>query len=161
LAAACAVIAILSVELAAAPGIAWADEAWEATKPTQNQPSLAPAPAKTNASAVSAAPSPSRWARVPAWQKVLGVGAILTGLAAVGTGAYLLWLDGQNACSPSATKPGGSSCAYPEHQTALAGWLLMAGGAAASLGGVTFLLVPPIGESRSHAAAGLALSARF
>jgi len=82
------------------------------------------------------------------------VGAILTGLAAVGSGAFLLWLDGQSSCWPA-------KCSASNYHTALAGWLLMAGGTAASLGGVTLLLVPPTGESRSHAVAGLALSARF
>jgi hypothetical protein len=43
----------------------------------------------------------------------------------------------------------------------LAGWLLVAGGTAASLGGVTLLLLPPIGESRGHAVAGLAVSGSF
>ena len=156
-AAACTLVAILAVGLFAAPGLAWATEA--AAAAALAQPAVGPAPTTPNASAanpVLGAPAPSRWARVPAWQKVLGVGATLVGLAAVGTGAYLLWLDGQNACA----RPG-IPCAYPEYQTAMAGWLLMAGGTAASLGGVTFLLVPPIGESRGHALAGLAVSARF
>jgi hypothetical protein len=148
LAAVCVPIAILVVELVAAPSLAWAAEA--ATGAGLTPPSLAPAPVAGSAPAanpVLGAPAPSRWARVPAWQKVLGVGATLVGLAAVGTGAYLLWLDGQ----PRAYK----------RPTALAGWLLMAGGTAASLGGVTFLLVPPSGESRGRALAGLAVSVRF
>jgi hypothetical protein len=149
LAAVCVPIAILVVELVAAPGLAWAAEA--VTGAGLTPPSLAPAPvagSAPTANPVLGAPAPSRWARVPAWQKVLGVGATLVGLAAVGTGAYLLWLDGQ--------KTG----AFTD-QTALAGWLLVAGGTAASLGGVTFLLLPPSGESRGHALAGLAVSARF
>jgi len=148
-AAACTLVAILVVELFAAPGFAWATEA--AAGAALPQPAVGPAPTTPNASAanpVLGAPAPSRWARVPAWQKILGVGATLVGLAAVGTGAYLLWLDGQ--------KTG----AFTD-QTALAGWLLVAGGTAASLGGVTFLLLPPIGEPRGHAVAGLAVSARF
>jgi hypothetical protein len=79
----------------------------------------------------------------------------LVGLAAVGGGAYLLWLDGQAGCSSS---DGG--CASTRH-TALAGWLLVAGGTAATLGGVTLVLLPPIGDSRGHAMSGLALSATF
>jgi hypothetical protein len=155
LAAACTLIAILVVELGAAPGLAWATEA--AAGAGLPQPAVAPAPVTSNAPAVnpvSETPPASRWARVPAWQKVLGVGATLVGLAAVGTGAYLLWFD-QASCSPSVKR-----CAS-HRQTALAGWLLMAGGTAASLGGVTLLLVPPIGESRGRALAGLAVSARF
>jgi hypothetical protein len=154
LAAVCALIAILGIELAAAPGLARAAEA--ADGEGRSQP-VAPAPVATNSptlNTVSGAPSASCWARVPAWQKVLGVGATLVGLAAVGTGAYLLWLD-QASCSPSV-----KYCAS-HRETALPGWLLMAGGTAAGLGGVTLLLIPPIGESRSHAVAGLALSARF
>ena len=157
LAAACTLIAILSVELVAAPGRAWAAEATDAESRPQNQPALAPTPMTTNPPAVDAAsisPSPSRWARVPTWQRVLGVGAILTGLAAVGSGAFLLWLDGQSSCWPA-------KCSASNYHTALAGWLLVAGGTAASLGGVTLLLVPPTGESRSHPVAGLALSASF
>jgi hypothetical protein len=145
-------IAVLVVALVAAPGLAWAGGADLA------QPALAPAPVASNSpakDAASGASSPSRWARLSLWQKVLGAGATLAGLAAVGSGAYLLWLDGQDACSPP-----GHQCRY-RHQTALSGWLLVAGGAAASLGGVTLLLVPPIGESHSHAITGLALSARF
>ena len=159
LTAACALVVILSIELVAAPGLARAAEAADGAGRPQNQPALAPAPVTSHAPAVnpvSGAPSPSRWAHVPRWQKVLGVGATLVGLAAVGTGAYLLWLDGQDACSPR-----GKGCPYNEYQTALAGWLLVVGGTVASLGGVTLLLVPPIGESRSHAVAGLAVSARF
>ena len=155
---ACALIAILSVELVAAPGLAWAAEATDAVGGRQqNQPALVPASVATNPPAVnvvSGSPAPSRWARLPAWQKVLGVGAALAGLAAVGGGAFLLWLDGQSSCWPA-------KCQASHYHTALAGWLLMAGGTAASLGGVTLLLVPPIGESRGHAGAGLALSARF
>ena len=157
LAAACTLIAILSVAFVAAPGRAWAAEATDAVSRPQNQPALAPTPVTTSPPAVDAAsgsPFPSRWARVPTWQKVLGVGAILTGLAAVGSGAFLLWLDGQSSCWPA-------KCSASNYHTALTGWLLMAGGTAASLGGVTLLLVPPTGESRSHAVAGLALSARF
>ena len=148
-------IAILAIELVAAPGVARAAEVGAGMA----QPLLAPAPVASSPPAenpVSGPPSPSRWARVSPWQKVLGVGATLAGLAAVSGGAYLLWMDGQEACSPP-----GSQCQF-KHQTALAGWLLVAGGTAASLGGVTLLLVPPIGQSRSgHAVAGLALSARF
>jgi hypothetical protein len=160
-AAACTLVAILVVELFAAPGFAWATEA--AAGAALPQPAVGPAPTTPNASAanpVLGAPAPSRWARVPAWQKILGVGATLVGLAAVGTGAYLLWLDGQNACAPAKDKTSLSACAF-RHPTALPGWLLMAGGTAASLGGVTFLLLPPIGESRGRAVAGLAVSARF
>jgi hypothetical protein len=155
LAAVCALAAILGFEFVAAPGLARAAEA--ADGEGRSQP-VAPAPVATNSptlNTVSGAPSASRWARVPAWQKVLGVGATLVGLAAVGTGAYLLWLDGQNGCSPPS-----KTCQY-KRETALPGWLLMAGGTAAGLGGVTLLLIPPIGESRSHAVVGLALSARF
>ena len=155
LAAACMPIAILVVGFVTPPGLGWAAEA--AAGASLAQPTLAPTPATTDASAanpVPGTPAPSRWARVPAWQKVLGVGATLVGLAAVGTGAYLLWLD-RASCSPSV-----KSCAS-HRETALPGWLLMAGGTAASLGGVTFLLVPPLGESRGHALAGLAVSARF
>jgi hypothetical protein len=154
-AAVCTLVAILVVELFAAPGLAWATEA--AAAAALAQPAVGPAPTTPNASAanpVLGAPAPSRWARVPAWQKVLGMGATLVGLAAVGAGAYLLWLD-QASCSPSV-----KYCAS-HRETALPGWLLMAGGTAASLGGVTFLLVPPIGESRGRAVAGLAVSARF
>jgi hypothetical protein len=79
----------------------------------------------------------------------------LAGLAAVGGGAYFLWQDGQSTCSTS-TK----TCAY-HHQTALAGWLLVAGGAAFSLGGVTLVLLPPVGESHGHAVARLAVSGSF
>ena len=156
LAAVCALIAILSLQLIAAPGSALAAEAADAVGIPQNQPSLLPTPAATTApavNAVSGSPSPTRWTRLPRWQKVFGVGAILTGLAAVGSGAYLLWLDGQPAC-------GLAACASSYH-TALAGWLLMAGGTAASLGGVTLILVPPIGKAGNHAAAGLALYATF
>jgi hypothetical protein len=154
LAAVCVLVAILGFELGAAPGLARAAEA--ADGEGRSQP-VAPAPVATNSptlNTVSGAPSASRWARVPAWQKVLGVGATLVGLAAVGTGAYLLWFD-QASCSPSVER-----CAS-HRQTALPGWLLMAGGTATSLAGVTLLLVPPIGESRGRAVAGLAVSARF
>jgi hypothetical protein len=149
--------AILSIALVVAPGSAQAAGAADGAGIAQNHPSLLPAPVTTTAPAVdtvSGAPSPTRWARLPRWQKVLGVGAILTGLAAVGSGAYLLWLDGQAACQPA-------PCQSSNYNTALAGWLLMAGGAAASLGGVTLVLVPPVGEARNHAAAGLELSAAF
>jgi len=157
LAAACALIAMLSLELVAAPGRAWAAEVTDAASRPQNQPALAPTPVMSNSptlDAASGSPSPSHWARVPTWQRVLGVGAILTGLAAVGSGAFLLWLDGQSSCWPA-------KCSASNYHTALAGWLLMAGGTAASLGGVTLLLVPPTAESRSRPVAGLALSARF
>jgi hypothetical protein len=154
LAVASTLVAILGVVLVAAPGPAWAAEAADQAGP-QNQPSLLPAPVTTAAptvNAVSDSPSPSSWARVPGWQKVLGVGAILTGLAAVGAGAYLFWLDGQSA------RPESTSSKY---NTAWAGWLLMGGGTAASLGGVALLLVPPTGGSPGHPVAGLALSAKF
>ena len=87
-AAACTLVAILVVELFAAPGFAWATEA--AAGAALPQPAVGPAPTTPNASAanpVLGAPAPSRWARVPAWQKILGVGATLVGLAAVGTPA--------------------------------------------------------------------------
>jgi hypothetical protein len=158
LAAVFALGAALSVALVVAPGSAQAAEAANVVGLPQSQPSLLHPPVTTTApavNAVSGSPSPSRWARVPRWQKVLGVGAILTGLAAVGSGAYLLWLDGQYTCRSAACPPSN------KYNTALAGWLLMAGGTAASLGGVSLLLVPPIGESRSHAVARLALSAAF
>jgi hypothetical protein len=148
--------AALGVALVATPVFAQAAEAAEVAGIPQHQPSLVPAPVTTapTADAVSDALPPTRWARLPRWQKVFGVGAILTGLAAVGSGAYLLWLDGQPACRPA-------GCVSSRYNTALAGWLLMAGGTAASLAGVTLVLVPPIGGARSHAAAGLALSATF
>ena len=149
--------AALGVALVATQGSAQAAEAEDVAGISQHQPSLLPAPVTTTvptADAVSDALPPTRWARLPRWQKVFGVGAILTGLAAVGSGAYLLWLDGQPACRPA-------GCVSSRYNTALAGWLLMAGGTAASLAGVTLVLVPPIGGARSHAAAGLALSATF
>jgi hypothetical protein len=157
LAAVSTLVAIL-VALIDAPGLAQAAEGGADLPQAGNPSSLAPAPVMTTAPAaddVSGAPSPTRWARVPRWQKALGVGAILAGLAAVGSGAYLLWLDGQYTCRSAGCTP------FDKYNTALAGWLLMAGGTAASLGGVTLVLVPPIGESRSRAVAGLALSACF
>jgi hypothetical protein len=154
LAVVCTLVATLSLAIAT-PGLARAAEtANEAARPQALAPALAP----TNVPAVDSvaeAPSPSRWARLPLWQKVLGLGASLVGLAAVGGGAYFLWQDGQAACSP----PSGT-CAY-HHKTALAGWLFVAGGTAASLGGVTLVLLPPIGASSGHAVARLALSASF
>jgi hypothetical protein len=155
---ACTLVATLGLALVAAPGLARAAETADGASLPQDRHVLAPAPVMTGApslNSVAGTAAPSRWARVPLWQKMLGVGASLAGLAAVGSGAYLLWRDGQAACSP----PSGT-CAY-HHQTALAGWLLVAGGTAASLGGVTLLLLPPIGESRGHAVARLAVSARF
>jgi hypothetical protein len=157
LAAVCTLVAILILQVIAAPGSALAAEAADAAGIPQKQPSLLPTPVATDASAVNAvsgSPSPSRWARLPRWQKVFGVGAILTGLAAVGSGAYLLWLDGQAACWPA-------KCVSSKYNTALAGWLLMAGGTAASLGGVTLILVPPMDKAGNHAAAGLALYATY
>jgi hypothetical protein len=154
----CTLVATLGLALVATPGLALAAETADAAGLPQDQHVLAPAPVMTGApsvNSVAGTAAPSRWARVRLWQKVLGVGATLAGLAAVGSGAYLLWRDGQAACSP----PSGT-CAY-HHQTALAGWLLVAGGTAASLGGVTLLLLPPIGESRGHAVAGLAVSGSF
>jgi hypothetical protein len=152
LAVVCTLVATLSLAIAT-PGLARAAEtANEAARPQALAPALAP----TNVPAVDSvaeAPSPSRWARLPLWQKVLGVGASLVGLAAVGSGAYFLWQDGQATCSAG-------TCPY-HHQTALAGWLLVAGGAATSLGGVTLVLLPPIGESRGHAVARLAVSGSF
>ncbi|MGB8298187.1 MAG: hypothetical protein WCG85_22425 [Polyangia bacterium] len=156
-AAVCALVATLSLALAA-PGIARAAETGNEAARPQDSRGLAPAPAPSNVPAVNfvaETPSPSRWARLPLWQKVLGVGASLAGLAAVGSGAYFLWQDGQSTCSAS-TK----TCAY-HHQTALAGWLLVAGGAATSLGGVTLVLLPAIGESHGHATARLAVSGSF
>ena len=161
LAVVCPLIAILGVQLVAAPNLAWAANAADGASRPPDQHSLAPAPMTTNAPAVNTVadtPSPSRWAQVPLWQKVLGVGASLVGLAAVGTGAYLLWLNGQAACSAG---PRGSRCPYSDHQTALAGWLIVAGGAATSLGGVTLVLMPPIGGSRGRTVAGLTVSASF
>jgi hypothetical protein len=158
LAAACTLVATLGLALVATPGLARAAETADRASLPQDQPVLAPAPVATGApslDSVAGTAAPSRWARVPLWQKVLGVGASLAGLVAVGSGAYLLWRDGQAACSP----PSGT-CAY-HHETALAGWLLVAGGTAASLGGVMLVLLPPIGESRGHAAARLAVSGTF
>jgi hypothetical protein len=158
LAGVCALVATLSLELVIAPGLARAAETADESARPQDQHLLASAPVTTSAPSVNSIAdmsSPSRWARLPLWQKVLGVGAALAGLAAVGGGAYLLWRDGQAACSP----PSGA-CAY-HHETALAGWLLVAGGAVVSLGGVTLVLLPPLGESRSHAAARLAVAASF
>ncbi len=155
LAAVCTLVAILSAELVVAPGFAWAAEA--AGGAGLPQSSLSPPPVMSNALTtkhVSDASSISRWTLVPAWQKVLGVGATLVGLAAVGAGAYLLWRDGQYGCWPA-------PCKSAQFHTALAGWLLVAGGAAVSLGGVTFLLLPPIGEPGGRALAGLAVSAKF
>jgi hypothetical protein len=157
LATVCTLVATLGLALVATPG-ALASETANAAGLLQDQHVLAPAPVMTGAPSVNflaGTAAPSRWARVRLWQKVLGVGASLAGLAAVGSGAYLLWRNGQAACSP----PSGS-CAY-HHQTALAGWLLVAGGTAVSLGGVTLLLLPPIGESRGRAVARLAVSASF
>ncbi|HJX65059.1 MAG TPA: hypothetical protein VJ860_14040 [Polyangia bacterium] len=158
LATVCTLVATLGLEFVVAPGLARAAETADGASLPQDQHLLAPAPAPTSVPAVDSvadAPSPSRWARLPLWQKVLGVGASLVGLAAVGSGAYFLWQDGRAACSP----PSGT-CAY-HHQTALAGWLLVAGGTAASLGGVTLVLLPPIGASSGRAVARLALSASF
>jgi hypothetical protein len=158
LAAICTLLATLSFALVAWHGLAWAAETADGASRSQDQHSLAATPVTSNAPAQNSGtdtPSPSRWTRLPLWQKVLGVGATLAGLAAVGSGAYLLWLDGQAACSPPA-----GPCAY-HHETALAGWLLVAGGAATSLGGVTLVLLPPIGESRGHAVARLAVSGSF
>jgi hypothetical protein len=157
LAAVCTLVATLSFA-PATPGLARAAEAGNEAARSQDLRALAPAPAPTNVPAVNFVAetrSPSRWARLPLWQKVLGVGASLGGLAAVGGGAYFLWQDGQSTCSASS-----KTCAY-HHQTALAGWLLVAGGAAASLGGVTLVLLPPIGESHGHAVARLAVSGGF
>jgi|GEM_PF-3376215 hypothetical protein len=153
-----ALVVTLSLALVATPGLVRAAETADAAGLPQDQHVLAPAPVTTGApsvNSVAGTAAPSRWARVPLWQKVLGVGASLAGLAAVGSGAYLLWRDGQAACSP----PTGT-CAY-HHRAALAGWLLVAGGTAASLGGVTLVLLPPIGESRGHAVARLAVYASF
>jgi len=155
LAAVCALVATFSLTLAT-PGLARAAETANGAARPQDPHVPAAAPAPTSVPAVDSvadAPSPSRWARLPLWQKVLGVGASLVGLAAVGSGAYFLWQDGQSTCSSG-------TCAY-HHQTALAGWLLVAGGAAFSVGGVTLVLLPPIGESRGQAVARLAVSGRF
>jgi hypothetical protein len=157
LAAVCTLVATLSLALAA-PGIARAAETGNEAARPQDPRAVVPAPAPTNAPEVNLladTPSPSRWARLPLWQKVLGVGASLAGLAAVGGGAFFLWQDGQSNCAAS-TK----TCAY-HHQTALAGWLLVAGGAAASLGGVTLVLLPPLGESHGNTVARLAVSGSF
>jgi hypothetical protein len=150
-------LATLSLALAT-PGLARAAETGNEAARPQDSRALVPAQAPTNAPEVNLladTPSSSRWALLPLWQKVLGVGASLAGLAAVGGGAYFLWQDGQSTCSTS-TK----TCAY-HHQTALAGWLLVAGGAAFSLGGVTLVLLPPVGESHGHAVARLAVSGSF
>ena len=112
--------AALVVALVATPVFAQAAEAADVAGIPQHQPSLVPAPVTTTAptaDAVSDALPPTRWARLPRWQKVFGVGAILTGLAAVGSGAYLLWLDGQPACRPA-------GCVSSRYNTALTGWLL-------------------------------------
>ena len=116
--------AALSLALVAAPGSALAADAADGAGIPQSQPALLPAPMTTTTPAVdtvSGAPSPTRWARLPRWQKVLGVGAILTGLAAVGGGAYLLWLDGQATCRPAGCPPSTNTtplwpagCSWPE-----------------------------------------------
>jgi len=116
-----------------------AAQAGKADPPVQNAGiTPAPTPMKIDAPVPSGTPPRSLWTTVPAWRKVLGIGTTLVGLAAVGTGAYLLWDN--NTCH-------GEPCPF-SHDTALPGWLLVAGGAAASLGGVTLILVPGPAESR-------------
>lgn len=149
----CALGAMLAFEIGAPLGVARAAEAAAGAAP-QQPGDLTPAPTTPDASGLTStsdAPSSSAWAPVPGWQKAVGVGATLVGLAAVASGAYLVWYT----CNSDS-----SSCLYP-HKTAPAGWLLIAGGAAATLGGVTLVLVPIGGKSAGHAVAGLAMSGAY
>jgi hypothetical protein len=130
----CALTAQLGSEMACP-----AAQAGAAGLPTQDVAiAPAPTPMKIDGPAASSAPPSSLWTTVPLWRKVLGISSTLVGLAAVGTGAYLLWYN--TTCE-------GDPCPFP-HDTALPGWLLVAGGAAASLGGITLILVPGPAESR-------------
>ena len=141
----CTLVALLVAEIAGPWGVAWATE-------TGIQPAVEPAGRSPAESPAAAGTLPSSlWTTIPLWRKILGISTTLVGLAAVGGGAYFLW---ENNTCPS----GANTCAYP-HNTALAGWLLVAGGAAATLGGVTMILVPVSNES--HAVAGLGLVAAF
>jgi len=157
-----ALVVIIGVELGVPSGIAWGAEVapGAAVQQSGDRPSLAPtAPSAPGVNAISNEPPLSRGARVPGWRTALGVGVTVVGLAAVASGAYFLWQNGQRYdCLPPDSN--GVRCLHTRNY-ALAAWLLVAGGAAATLGGVTLAVVPVAGESGGHAPAGLAVSAVF
>jgi hypothetical protein len=141
----CTLVALLVAETAGPWGVAWAAET--GNHPAVEQPARSPA----EAPAAAGTPPASLWTTIPVWRKILGISTTLVGLAAVGGGAYFL---SENGTCPS----GASTCTFPR-STAMAGWLLVAGGAAATLGGVTMMLVPV--SSESHAVAGFGFVAAF
>jgi hypothetical protein len=142
----CTLVALLVAEIASPWGVAWATE-------TGNHPAVEQAGrSPTETPAASGTPPSSLWTTIPLWRKILAISTTLVGLAAVGGGAYFLWEN--NTCPSS-----GNTCAYTPHASVLASWLLVAGGAAATLGGVTMMLVPI--SSESHAVAGFGLVAAF
>jgi len=69
------------------------------------------------------------------WPLWAAGGAALVGVAAVGTGAWLVHRDGQDAC---ASLPGGARCGKV-YDTATVGWVAVGTGAAALVGAGVFL----------------------